>query len=87
MQDEFLLKAQIDYDNHRLTAYDPEAFYILKQSIVTYYAYVGTYYFEKGWKHGHPNIINKYGYRGPYKTEIECRQELSRLNKIKKQSV
>jgi hypothetical protein len=33
--------------------------------------------FEKGWKHGHGpkySTLTKYGYKGPFKTEIECRQ-------------
>jgi len=43
--------------------------------------------FEKGWKHGHgPKLstILQYGYKGPFKTEIECRQTLKKLNKAKR---
>jgi hypothetical protein len=44
--------------------------------------------FEKGWKHGHGpkySTLTKYGYKGPFKTEIECRQVLRQLNKKKKE--
>ena len=43
--------------------------------------------FDKAWKHGHGpkySTLIKYGYKGPFKTEIECRQMLSKLNKKKK---
>ena len=43
--------------------------------------------FEKGWKHSHgpkySTLVN-YGYAGPFKTEIECRQANSKLNKEKR---
>ena len=44
--------------------------------------------FEKGWKHGHGpkySTLTKYGYKGPFKTEIKCRQVLRQLNKKKKE--
>ena len=46
--------------------------------------------FDKGWKHAngpkYSTIVN-YGFEGPYKTEIECRQALKLLNKeLRKQS-
>jgi hypothetical protein len=44
--------------------------------------------FEKGWKHGHGpkySTLTQYGYKGPFKTEIECRQVLRQLNKKKKE--
>ena len=40
--------------------------------------------FEKGWKRSHGpkySTLTNYGYSGPFKTEVECRQELKRLNK------
>lgn len=43
--------------------------------------------FEKAWKHGHgPKLqtLTNYGFKGPYKTELECRTELKRLNKEKR---
>jgi hypothetical protein len=49
--------------------------------------YAAGYYcinFEKGWKHAHgPKLstLQKYGYRGPFRTELEMRQELKKLNK------
>jgi len=49
--------------------------------------YAAGYYcinFEKGWKQAHgPKLatLQKYGYTGPFKTALEARQELKRLNK------
>jgi hypothetical protein len=43
--------------------------------------------FEKGWKQANsPKLatLNKYGYEGPYKTELEMRQRLRALNKLKR---
>ena len=40
--------------------------------------------FEKGWKRSHGpkySTLTNYGYSGPFKTEVDCRQELKRLNK------
>jgi len=43
--------------------------------------------FEKGWKKSHgPKLATllKYGYEGPFKTELEMRQRLKTLNKEKR---
>ena len=42
--------------------------------------------FEKGWKHSHsPKLATllKYGYQGPFKTELDCRAVMKRLNKAR----
>lgn len=55
--------------------------------------YAAGYYcinFEKGWKQANsPKLatLEKYGYEGPFKTEIEMRQRLRQLNKQKRVSV
>lgn len=44
--------------------------------------------FEKGWKHGNcPKLstLLTYGYEGPFKTRLECKQRLKVLNKKKRQ--
>ena len=52
--------------------------------------YAAGYYcidFEKGWKKSHgPKLATllKYGYEGPFKTELEMRQRLKTLNKEKR---
>lgn len=52
--------------------------------------YAAGYYcinFDKGWKPAHgPKLATllKYGYTGPYKTELEMRQQLKKLNKEKR---
>lgn len=52
--------------------------------------YAAGYYcinFEKGWKQAYgPKLatLEKYGYEGPFRTEIEMRQRLRQLNKIKR---
>jgi hypothetical protein len=49
--------------------------------------YAAGYYcinFTKGWKYAHgPKIatLEKYGYEGPYQTELEARQRMKYLNK------
>lgn len=46
-------------------------------------------HFDKAWKHGHgPKLqtLLTYGFEGPYKTEMECRKELKRLNKEKRKN-
>jgi hypothetical protein len=54
--------------------------------------YAAGYYciqFEKGWKKSHgPKLATllRYGYEGPYKTEIEMRQRLKELNKKKRKN-
>lgn len=45
--------------------------------------------FEKGWKQANsPKLatLEKYGYEGPYKTELEMRQRLRYLNKQKREN-
>lgn len=52
--------------------------------------YAAGYYcvhFEKGWKNAHgPKLstLLKYGYQGPFKTEMEMRTQLKKLNKALK---
>lgn len=54
--------------------------------------YAAGYYcinFEKGWKQSHgPKLATllKYGYVGPFRTEIEMRQQLKKLNKEKRKN-
>lgn len=54
--------------------------------------YAAGYYcinFEKGWKKSHsPKLATllKYGYEGPFKTELEMRQRLKALNKEKRKN-
>ena len=49
--------------------------------------YAAGYYcikFDKGWKHAHgPKVatLKKYGYEGPFKTELEARQRMKYLNR------
>jgi len=43
--------------------------------------------FEKGWKQGHgPKLstLLEYGFNGPFKTKIECKQQMKTLNKLRK---
>jgi hypothetical protein len=43
--------------------------------------------FEKGWKLGHgPKLstLTEYGFRGPFRTELECKQQVKALNKQRK---
>lgn len=45
--------------------------------------------FEKGWKQGHgPKLTTllNYGYHGPFKTQLECKQHMRKLNKERKLS-
>jgi len=52
--------------------------------------YAAGYYcinFEKGWKHARgPKLatLQKYGFVGPFRTELEMRQQLKKLNKSKR---
>lgn len=52
--------------------------------------YAAGYYcinFGKGWKHAHgPKLatLEKYGYEGPFKSELESRQRMKFLNKQKR---
>ena len=44
--------------------------------------------FDKGWKQGHgPKLTTllEYGFKGPFKTKIECKQQMKQLNKLRKQ--
>jgi len=82
----------IDYDNPILVDegdpnYDANLPLYLKAANSNVYYAAGWYCinFEKGWKHSHsPKLgtLLKYGYNGPYKTEIDCRIVMKRLNKI-----
>lgn len=43
--------------------------------------------FEKGWKHAHGpkySTLLKYGFKGPFKTELEVKQKIKYLNKGQK---
>ena len=45
--------------------------------------------FDKCWKHGHGpkySTLIKYGFRGPFKTEEECKIVLKQINKERKLS-
>lgn len=48
--------------------------------------YAAGYYcinFNKGWKHAHGpkySTLTRYGFTGPYKTELEARQQMKKLN-------
>ena len=45
--------------------------------------------FEKGWKHANCpklNTLVMYGYEGPFKTNMELKQRLKVLNKLKRQA-
>jgi hypothetical protein len=45
--------------------------------------------FEKGWKHANCpklNTLVMYGYEGPFKTNLELKQRLKVLNKLKRQA-
>lgn len=62
--------------------------YLKTENSDVYYA-AGWYCinFDKAWKHGHgPKLqtLLTYGYKGPFKSELECRTELKRLNKSKR---
>jgi hypothetical protein len=54
--------------------------------------YAAGYYcinFEKGWKPAHgPKLatLTKYGYAGPYKSELEMRQQLKKFNKQRRRT-
>lgn len=70
-------------------SYNPKIPTFAKTSNSDVYYAAGWYCinFEKGWKHSHgpkySTLVN-YGYAGPFKTEIECRQANSKLNKEKR---
>lgn len=71
------------------TDYDPKLPLYTKtpESDVKYAAGWYCINFEKCWKHGTgPKLstLLKYGFSGPFRTEQECKVELKRLNKLKK---
>lgn len=92
VQDEFFIKGHlIDYANPiPLEADDPNyrddiPLYLKTEGSDVYYA-AGWYCinFEKGWKQGHgPKLstLLHYGYEGPFKTKLECKQRMRFLNK------
>ena len=66
--------------------YDPDVPLYTKTPDSDIYYAAGWYCinFEKGWKRSHGpkySTLTNYGFSGPFKTEVECRQELKRLNK------
>ena len=96
--EEFYIKGhKVDYPNpHPIDFghpdYNPDVPLFSKTSDSDIYYAAGWYCikFDKGWKHAngpkYSTIVN-YGFEGPYKTEIECRQALKLLNKeLRKQS-
>lgn len=92
--DEFYIKGHlIDYSNPiPVDPSDPNyrddiPLYLKTEGSEVYYA-AGWYCinFEKGWKQGHGpklNTLLHYGYEGPYKTKLECKQRMRVLNKLK----
>lgn len=94
-QDSFYIKGyEVDYetpfavDEGHPDYMDNVPLYTKIEGSDVYYA--AGYYcinFEKGWKPAHgPKLATllKYGYTGPYKTELEMRQQLKKLNKEKR---
>jgi len=94
-QDGFYIKGHlVDYPNPiPVDITDPEyrediPLYTKTEGSDVYYA-AGWYciHFGKGWKHGHGpklNTLLQYGYEGPFKTRLECKQRLKALNKEKR---
>lgn len=97
VQDGFYIKGHlVDYPNPiPVETTDPNyrddiPLYLKTEGSDVYYA-AGWYTinFEKGWKHGHgPKLstLLQYGYEGPFRTEMECRQRMKRLNKQKRKN-
>lgn len=94
LSEEFFIKGfQIDYDNpYPLDTSHPD--YDERVPLYTKTADSNVYYaagwyginFEKGWKRAKgPKYVTlaTYGYIGPFKTEIECKIEVKKLNKLK----
>lgn len=94
-QDAFYIKGyEVDYESpYALESNHPDynedlPLYTKIEGSDVYYA--AGYYcinFEKGWKPAHgPKLatLTKYGYAGPYKSELEMRQQLKKLNKQKR---
>jgi len=95
VQDTFFVKGhEIDYpqpfvvDNNHPDYRDDLPLYTKIENSDVYYA--AGYYcinFSMGWKHARgPKLTTllKYGYEGPFKTEIEMKQRIKVLNKIRK---
>ena len=92
----FIKGFEIDYENPLIIdSSDPDymedlPIYAKIEGKGIYYA--AGYYcinFEKGWKKSHgPKLATllKYGYEGPFKTELEMRQRLKTLNKQKRKN-
>jgi hypothetical protein len=71
--------------------YDPDVPLYTKTPDSDIYYAAGWYCinFDKCWKHGHGpkySTLIKYGFRGPYKTEEECKIILKKINKERKLS-
>lgn len=69
--------------------YDPDVPLYTKTPDSNIYYAAGWYCinFDKCWKHGHGpkySTLIKYGFRGPFKTEEECKIILKRINKERK---
>ena len=69
--------------------YDPEVPLYTKTPDSDIYYAAGWYCinFDKCWKHGHGpkySTLIKYGFRGPFKTEDECKIILKKINKERK---
>ncbi len=94
--DEFYIKGHaIDYPNPIPIEPGDESYrediplYLKSEGSDVYYA-AGWYCinFDKGWKQGHgPKLTTllEYGFKGPFKTKIECKQHMKQLNKLRKQ--
>ena len=92
--DEFFIKGHlVDYPNPIPVEADDANYrediplYLKTEGSDVYYA-AGWYCinFEKGWKQGHgPKLTTllHYGYEGPFKTRMECKQRMRILNKEK----
>lgn len=95
VQDEFFIKGHlVDYPNPiPIDVNDPNyrediPLYLKTEGSDVHYA-AGWYCinFEKGWKQGHgPKLTTllQYGYEGPFKTKLECKQRMRYLNKQRK---
>lgn len=73
----------IDEDDPRYRS-DLPLYTKIKDSDVLYCAGYYCISFDKGWKHAHgPKLATllKYGFEGPFKTELEMKQRLKYLNK------
>ena len=89
VQDRYYVKGyEVDYPEPYLVEsaqYALPLYTNLEGSDVLYAAGYYCIHFNKGWKHARgPKLATllKYGYTGPYHTELEARQEMRRLNKV-----